>query len=330
MVFMVMAVGGSLGGFMAVITALVNWFDRRRSTALGIAYTGLSVGGLIVPLVAWSLDSLGWRTTAFISGLLVLGLGLPLTQLIRANPEDYGYLPDGVDPGSRPSAGQTQAAAEEEIEFTAREALRTRAFWFISLGHGFAVLMVSAVMVHLVVDLNEELGYSLQTAALIVAFMTLLQTAGQLAGGFLGDRFSKRLILTVTMLGHGTALVVLAFASGFWMVMFFAVVHGLAWGVRGPVLHAYRADCFGRASFAQVLGFSSMIVMFGMTAGPLVAGYLADETGNYRLGFTILGILAGLGSLFFAFATTPTPPRRQPTASSPPIPIPATARTVAG
>jgi MFS family permease len=308
LVFLLMAVGSSLGGFMAVITALVNWFDRRRSTALGIAYTGLSVGGLIVPLVAWSLDSLGWRTTAVISGLLVLGLGLPLTQLIRTNPEDYGYLPDGVDPGSRPSDGQRQDEESEEIEFTAREAMRTRAFWFISLGHGFAVLMVSAVMVHLVVDLNEELGYSLQTAALVVAFMTLLQTAGQLAGGFLGDRFDKRLILTVTMLGHGSALVVLAFANAYWMVILFAVVHGLAWGVRGPVLHPYRADCFGRASFAQVLGFSSLIVMFGMTAGPLVAGYLADETGNYRLGFTILGILAALGSVFFAFAAKPTPP----------------------
>ncbi|MEZ4570214.1 MAG: MFS transporter [Thermomicrobiales bacterium] len=110
-------------------------------------------------------------------------------------------------------------------------------------------------MVHLVVNLNEELGYSLQTAALVVALMTLLQTAGQLGGGFLGDRYNKQVILTLTMLGHGTAIIVLAFATNYLMVLFFAVVHGIAWGVRGPVLHSYRADCFGRASFAQVLGF---------------------------------------------------------------------------
>jgi MFS family permease len=312
LVFLLMAVGSSLGGFMAVITALVNWFDRRRSTAMGVAYTGLSVGGLVVPLVAWSFDTVGWRATAMISGLLVLTLGLPLAQLVRTRPEDYGYLPDGVDPGSRPVTARPDSPDEgEAVEFTAREALRTRAFWFISLGHGFAVLMVAAVMVHLVLNLNEELGYSLQAAALIVALMTLLQTVGQLAGGVLGDRFNKRLILTVTMLGHGTALVVLAFANNFWMVLFFAVVHGLAWGVRGPILHAYRADCFGRASFAQVLGFSSLIVMFGMTAGPLVAGILADETGSYRLGFTILGVIAGLGSLFFAFATKPVQPLQE-------------------
>ncbi len=314
LVFMLMAIGGSLGGFMAVITALVNWFDRKRSTAMGIAYTGLSLGGLMVPLVAWSLDSVGWRTTALISGVLVLTLGLPLTALVRTRPEDYGEYPDGIDPATR-RAQRVEASGhvedEEEPEFTAREALRTRAFWFISIGHGLAVLMVSAIMVHLVVNLNEELGYSLQTAALVVALMTLLQTVGQVGGGFLGDRFNKRVILTLTMLGHGSAIIVLAFATNYMMVIFFAVVHGIAWGVRGPILHSYRAECFGRASFAQVLGFSSMIVMFGMTSGPLVAGFLADRTGDYQLAFLILGIVASLGSLFFAFATKPSPPADQ-------------------
>ena len=313
LVFMLMAVGGSLGGFMAVITALVNWFDRKRSTAMGIAYTGLSLGGLVVPIVAWSLDSVGWRTTAAISGVLVLVVGLPLAQLVRTRPEDYGEHPDGVEPAGQRLQGASQADAiveTREPEFTAREALRTRAFWFISLGHGVAVLMVSAVMVHLVVNLNEELGYSLQTAALVVALMTLLQTFGQVGGGFLGDRFNKRWILTLTMLGHGSAIIILAFATNFLMVLSFAIIHGIAWGVRGPVLHTYRAECFGRASFAQVLGFSSMIVMFGMTSGPLLAGILADRTGDYKLAFLILGVIASLGSLLFAFATKPTPPGR--------------------
>lgn len=331
LVFMVMAVGASLGGFMAVITSLVNWFDRRRSTAMGIAYTGLSLGGLVVPLVALSLDSLGWRTTAVISGILVLTLGLPLSQLIRTRPEDYGEYPDGVDPATRRKLRALETGVDEEEEaepeFTAREALRTRAFWFISLGHGVAVLMVSAVMVHLVLDLNEELGYSLQTAALVVALMTLLQTVGQVGGGFVGDRFDKRWILTLTMLGHGSAIIVLAFASNYLMVLFFAIVHGIAWGVRGPILHAYRAECFGRESFAQVLGFSSMIVMFGMTLGPIFAGFLADRTGDYQLAFLILGIVASLGSLLFAFATKPTPPDRQPVESLAPLPGMAGTRT---
>src|SRR5690606_10731088 len=85
--FVVIAVGGSLGGFMSLTSTIVNWFTRRRATAMGIAQMGMSVGGLLVPLVALSLTDVGWRTTAFASGVIALAVGLPLTQLMRRSPE---------------------------------------------------------------------------------------------------------------------------------------------------------------------------------------------------------------------------------------------------
>ena len=53
-------------------------------------------------------------------------------------------------------------------EFTAREALRTPAFWLLSLGHGFALLVVFAVNVNAITFMKEELGYTLEQAALVV------------------------------------------------------------------------------------------------------------------------------------------------------------------
>src|SRR2546425_2673730 len=69
------------------------------------------------------------------------------------------------------------------------------------------------------------------------------------------------------MLGHATALMVLALASAYWIVLLFAVLHGLSWGMRGPLMAAIRADYFGSASFGTITGVSSMIVMFGMILG---------------------------------------------------------------
>ncbi len=320
LVFLLIAVGGSLGGFMSLTSTLVNWFVRKRATAMGIAQMGMSVGGLLVPLVAISLTGLGWRSTAFYSGIIVLIVGLPIAQLMRRDPEAQGLLPDGeTHEEARLRRAQARAEQREEpddVEFTPKEAMRTRAFWFISLGHGSAVLVVSAVMVHLIVHLNEGLGYSLRAAALVVSLMTLMQMIGLPIGGFLGDRFEKRKIAVVAMFGHASALIVLAYATNLGMVLFFAVVHGLSWGMRGPLMQAMRADYFGRKAFARVMGFSSMIVMIGMTSGPLVAGILADRLGNYQLGFTILGVAAGLGSIFFIFATKPQPPATQPVGES--------------
>ena len=93
------------------------------------------------------------------------------------------------------------------------------------------------------------------------------------------------------------------------MVVVFAILHGLAWGMRGPLMAAIRADYFGSGSFGMISGISSMVVMLGMIAGPLVAGILADRTGSYVTGFTVLAAFSALGSVFFLLARRPLPAR---------------------
>jgi sugar phosphate permease len=304
--FFMIALGSSLGGFLPIGVAIVTWFRRHRALALSLSASGMAIGGLLTPLVALALRGMGWRWTAFASGVLVLIVGLPLAQLVRHRPEPYGWLPDGDIP-RRPTADTAEPALaiRTERNFTARQALATRAFWYIAIGHGAALLVVSAVLVHMVVHVTERLGYSLQQASAVVALMTVTQAVSQIGGGWLGDRFSKRRIAAGCMLGHALALVVLALATAFWMVLVFAVLHGVAWGLRGPLMSAMRADYFGSLSFGTITGVSSMIVMIGMMAGPLVAGILADHTGSYVPGFSALAAMAALGSVFFALARRP-------------------------
>lgn len=313
--FFLIAVGSSLGGPMAITVSIVNWFERRRATALGISQVGFAIGGLLVPLTVLAIETWGWRWTAFGSGVLILAAGIPLSFVIRHRPEPYGYTVDGRP---REDVGDGNGATATGIEllrgasdFTAREAMRTRAFWMVSLGHGSALLVVSAVMVHLVLQLTERLQYSLGEAALFVSLLTAMQMVGQLGGASLGDRFEKRIIIVTCMAMHMVGLLLLAFADTLWMVVAFSVLHGLAWGTRGPLMMAIRADYFGRTSYGTILGFSSIIVMAGMMGGPLLAGFLADRTGNYEFGFTVIALAAGMGSIFFILAKRPDPPVRR-------------------
>jgi sugar phosphate permease len=314
--FFLMALGSSLGGFLPVTVAIVNWFRRRRALALSLSATGMAMGGLLVQGVVVALARFGWRWTAFASGVVILMVGLPIAQVVRHRPEPYGDRVDGEaprhHPGSEPTLarGRPRAETAAPVDFTAREALRTRAFWLISAGHGAALLAVSAVMVHLIIHVTERLGYSLRQGASVIALMTVMQVVGQLAGGWAGDRWSKRAIVSGCMLGHAAALLMLATATSVAMVGGFAILHGLAWGIRGPLMGALRADYFGGAAFGTITGFSSMIAMLGMMGGPLVAGILADRTGTYQAGFTALAAMAALGSVFFALATRPPPPQR--------------------
>jgi MFS family permease len=309
--FFLIALGSSLGGYLPIAVAIVAWFRRRRALALSISSTGMPVGGLLTQVVTLALTLVGWRWTAFLSGVLILVVALPLARLVHHRPEPRGEWPDGEPPAVQAAgAASRREPAPAGVDFTPREAMRAPALWYISLGHGSALLVVSALSVHLIVHITEQLGYSLQQAAAVVALMTVMQAVGQLGGGWAGDRFSKRAIVVGCMLAHAAGVLLLASATGFLSVLAFAVLHGLAWGVRGPLMSAIRADYFGSASFGTITGISSMIVMFGMVGGPIIAGILADRTGSYEMGFRVLAGLAALGSIFFVLARRPPPPRR--------------------
>ena len=107
---------------------------------MGLALTGSAVGGLALPLVVWALDTYGWRPVTMASGVILLVAGLPLAQIVRHRPERYGLLPDGRDPAGDASEFAADDS-DDDGSFTAREAMRTRAFWFISLAHAAAVLV---------------------------------------------------------------------------------------------------------------------------------------------------------------------------------------------
>ena len=303
--FAVVALGAGLGGYFPLTIALVNWFERKRARALSSMTLGFALGGMAVPIVAWSLQTFGWRATVFASGVLIIVAGLPLAMVIRRRPEDQGEVVDGLSESQADPSASHLGGAHKARDFTAREALRTPAFWFVSLGHGFALIVVSAVTVHAITHLKEGLGYTIGTASLVISLMTLCQFSGILLSGAIGDRYHKRLLAAACMLFHMLGLLLLTYASSTPMVIGFAVLHGLAWGLRVPLMQAMRADYFGRSSIGLIMGLSSIIVLAGQMSGPLIAGIIADATGNYRAGFTTVALLAGLGSVFFLLAKPP-------------------------
>jgi sugar phosphate permease len=306
--FIVIALGSSLCGFFPLNVAIIHWFEKKRARALSAMSIGLACGGIFVPLVAHSITSFGWRTTALASGIVAIAVGLPLAWMIRNSPREIGEVPDGM--GAATPEGQ---AAHAEVsdgtrDFTAREALRTSAFWLISLGHGFALFIVHAVSVHAITHVKQHLGYTVAQAAFVITLVTIFQIVGVVLGWLIGERYRKRLIAAACMLAHALGLLLLTYAVNVAMVVAFAVLHGTAWGLRGPFMQAIRADYFGRSAIGMILGLSFMIIVIGQVGGPVIPGIFADITGDYRVGFTILAVLAGIGSLFFVLARKPKRP----------------------
>ena len=308
--FFFIFLGAAQCGWVTLNTAAAHWFRRRRAMVLGLVGLGSSFGGLLLPVVAWSLDTFGWRETAFGSGLVLLVVGVPLARMVRDRPEKYGLTPDGE--ALPMEAGQAAGEQADEGDFTLKEAMRTSAFWYIAIGHGSASLIIATVSVHLISHLVERVHMSVEMASVMVALMTAFTICGQLCGGYLATKAESRVLAAVGMAGQILGMLALAFATNVAWVVAFALVYGVSWGVRGPVMSSIRAEYFGRAAFGAILGVSMMLLAIGNVFAPLLAGYMADRTGSYQLAFVVMGVLGGVGSMFFLLAKRPTRPARRP------------------
>src|SRR5688500_15964547 len=123
--FIVIALGSSLCGFFPLNVSLIHWFERKRARALSAMSLGLAFGGIMVPLVASSLTTFGWRSTALASGIFAIAVGLPLAMVIRNRPEDHGEVPDGIAEVASRETKVVDSNEKPTRDFTAREALRT-------------------------------------------------------------------------------------------------------------------------------------------------------------------------------------------------------------
>ena len=185
--FVILALGASMCSNLVVSVAIIQWFEKNRARALSSSQFGAAIGGLFVFVVAWVIEHYGWRVTAFGSGVMIIVCGWPLANMVKSRPEDMGQTIDGLPPKAKTANAAIADTAKPaspgpaQGEFTARQALRTSAFWYLSIGHACSLFVVSAINVHAIVHIKEGLGYSLAVASLYITIATAGQSSANCA-----------------------------------------------------------------------------------------------------------------------------------------------------
>lgn len=323
----VVSFGFNLGMLGPLEAAIVNWFVKKRGFASGIVRATLGFGAFVVPtFMTMLLIQYGWRTAFLIAGLLTWIICIPLTWFwVKPHrPEFYGYLPDGVavdaDDGEAGGAmvrvGQEYAARETgEVEFTLRQALRTRAFWVFRISRFFRTLVGPVVSVHLIPHLID-MGIDPVMAAFAGSLYSLVRVPFSLLGGIITDRVSTHRLKYLWVVANSLrclGIFVLIYADSlpliFLFSLFYGIGHGLATGVSGPI----RGRYFGRKSYASVSGVAAMINIPTDIFAPIYVGWMYDTTGSYIVAYqqAVAMLCVGILAMFFA-----NPPKKKPEAVS--------------
>ncbi len=300
--FLLMATGMCFGSFVVINTVIAHWFTRKRSRAMALLYVGYGASGLLVPLLALSISHFGWRTSLVIIGVVFWVIGIPLSLLMRHKPEQYGLLPDGEtratidEPANMPSLRSSSEIVKQDLDlsttgFTARAALKTRAFWLLSCTFLFQHIATSAVMVHIVPYL-ESVRVPTTIAATAVTGVTLCSLIGRLSFGFLGDFRNKRYLIAIALSIQAIGLFIFSLidVDRVWLIVLFLLTYGPGFGGTTPLRPALQADYFGTRSFGTIFGWMALTSMVGGLVSPVIAGWIFDTVGSYRLAWQLFAL----------------------------------------
>jgi len=287
------AYGGT--GLVPLTTLVTRWFSAKRSFALSIASTGLSLGGIfIAPFVALSIERGGLSATGpWMAAVFLLGI-VPVTLLvIRSSPAALGLEPDG---GVTPVGG-SPAPLVPSIGYA--EAKRSRFFIAVSIAYLFLLGAQVAGIAHLYRLANVRSGA--ETAALALAFLASASIVGRLTGGWLVLRMKVRTFALELMAVQTVALISLAFVHQRIAILAAVVLFGVTIGNSLMMHPLLLAEKFGTREYGRIYSISQFITMFGVAGGPLLIGLFYDLSGGYEVPFVAASFatLIGFAVLFF-------------------------------
>ena len=302
---------------LGTATAVSNWFIRRRPFALALNHILQGSGLAVMPLIAQAIiGAWSWQTAWYALGIWTLAVGVaPAIALMGRRPEDLGLEPDGgaasstsASSGTTPSAsGRRPRTAADEINFTLRQAMRTRVFWLLML-FAFAGFIVQAgVSLHQVPHFEDQ-GIPDSIAVWTASTFAISQVPASILWSLIAQRAAARFVMPIAGLVVAGGATVTAYAGDIVVGILGAFILGFGVGGLHIISRLTWADYFGRTHLGSIRAWGLAAQVAGQACGPTAAGIVVDAVGSYQGVFTAFSINLAAVSLLMLTATRPGRP----------------------
>jgi len=283
------ALGYICGGPLPNQVLISRWFTDSRGRAMGIAYLGIGIGGMLVPQIAKKLISLfGWHQAMMILGILMILIAFPMILFVKDNPERNirTQSPDRPDPGE---------LKPDEPKAPLRQILKKWPFYLLLIGSICSIGAVSGTVQNLKLFFSLDLNWTQQHSANIISIILASSIAGRLLMGWLADRISKKyvMILIYTLVAGSIPLLFVAGANG--IIYIFAFVFGIGLGGDYMIIPLMAAELFGVKIMGRIMGLILTFDGLSEAFSPMLVGWLRDISGSYTRGFIALMLLGIIG-----------------------------------
>jgi len=296
------ALGWTFFSPLVVNTTVNKWFVAKRGWALALGSAGISMAGIITPkAMTLIVDNFSWRTGYETLACAVLVIIIPAALLTRSRPENYGLLPDGIDPtatSAASSATRAALAADDRQSYTRYQAIRSRAFWLLIVGFGLNGAALTSVLLH-AIPFATASGFTRAIAAWGVSVNGLGNLSSKAVWGWSLQKIHGRILVAVAFSISSTGVLVLIAAAqlnsmGLLFLGFY--LYGFGFGGSVPLSEFLFARYFGRKNIGAIRGIGIPVSLMCSAGAPILTGLWFDFAGSYT------GAFGGIIALYIAGA----------------------------
>jgi sugar phosphate permease len=275
------ALGYMCGGPLPNQVLISRWFEKSRGKAMGIAYLGVGVGGMLVPQIAkWLNVEFGWHQALMILGILMIAIAFPMAWFVKENPEHV-----------------SQQAKQELSKLPIGHILKGWPFYLLVIGSMCSIGAVSGTSQNLKLFFSIDLKYSQTEAANVLSIVLGSSIIGRLLMGWLADRIQKKYVMMLIYGLVAVSIPLLYFADVPGVIYVFAFIFGVALGGDYMIIPLMAAELFGVRVMGRVMGLVITVDGLAEAFAPLLAAWLRDTSGSYANGFAALIVLAIIGTV---------------------------------
>ncbi|MDR3712842.1 MAG: MFS transporter [Puia sp.] len=298
------ALGYMCGGPLPNQVLTARWFNKSRGKAMGIAYLGIGVGGMLVPQIAkWLNLHLGWHEALMILGIGMVGIAFPMAWVVQENPGP---------PAKDHPASLIDGARSDRPEISLNTMLKSRAFYGLVIGSMCSIGAVSGTSQNLKLFFSLDLKYSQSEAANIISLILLSSIGGRLLMGWLSDKFPRKYIMILIYALVAGSIPLLYFAALPGVIYLFAFVFGIGLGGDYMIIPLMAAELFGVKVMGRIMGLVLTADGIAEALSPMLVGWLRDCGGTYANGFATAILLAVIGIIAIAMMPGRMVTQREP------------------
>jgi len=303
----VMGLSNQLLGPLCGSAIISRWFTEHRGKALGIAATGSSLGGILLPalFVLWLEESGDWRSALQNLSYGVLFILLPYLFFVM---RDFSP-PKELEKSVTATGNSALKQPSEHQEYSLKQIIKDLNYWIVGISLALLFSSYSALLANLTPYLVGQ-GFDKAIAAQAIMIIAISGFVGKISFGYAADKVSLRLALSVTQMAVIVGLLILAANPSYLMIAVALTILGLSTGGMLPVWGALLAAIFGTVSYGRVMGLMMPLIVLIVIPGYSLAGYLSDQSGNYTSCFIIFSAFIAISmplALLLKIASTANP-----------------------